>query len=309
MTSRTEQDELFTAHRPLVFTIAYEIIGSRTDAEDIVQETYLRWAAVDASTVRDPRVYLATAATRVALNAVRAAGRRREDYPGPWLPEPLVADDDGPEHRLLLKEQLSYALSVVLQQATPEQRAVFMLHDVFSLPYDVIADAMGKTPAAVRQIAHRARVRINAAHHVATTPQRSTEVLEAFLAALVTGDLRALIDALAPDAVLLSDGGGKVVAARKPIAGAEPIAAFLLRIARTPLPQMQVGIGTLNGGPGVLIHAGTRLELTLAVALDDQGRITGVYLVRNPDKLTRPGPARASGPPGASSRTTDARTA
>ncbi|MFJ6001645.1 RNA polymerase sigma factor SigJ [Arthrobacter sp. NPDC092385] len=288
MTSRTEQDELFTAHRPLVFTIAYEIIGSRADAEDIVQETYLRWAAVDASTVRDPRAYLATAATRVALNAVRAASRRREDYPGPWLPEPLVTDDDGPEHQLLLKEQLSYALSVVLQQATPEQRAVFMLHDVFTLPYDVVADAMGKTPTAVRQIAHRARTRINAAHHVATTPQRSAEVLEAFLAALATGDLRALIDGLAPDAVLLSDGGGKVVAARKPIIGAEPIAAFLLRVARTPVPQMRVDIGTLNGGPGVLIHAGARLELTLAIALDDRSRITGVYLVRNPDKLTRP---------------------
>ena len=147
---------------------------------------------------------------------------------------------------------------------------------------------MGKTQAAVRQIAHRARTRLTATDHGAVTSEDSAEVLQAFLAAVVTGDLQALMDVLAPEAVLLSDGGGKVVAARKPIIGAEPIAAFLLKIARTPVPQMRVDIDTLNGGPGVLIHAGDRLELTMAVAVNDQRKITGVYLVRNPDKLLQP---------------------
>lgn len=283
-----EQDELFAAHRSMVFAIAYEILGTRADAEDVVQETYLRWADVDVSTVRDRRAYLATIATRTALNTVRTVTRRREDYPGPWLPEPLVTDHESPEHQLLVKEQLSYALSVLLQQATPEQRAVFMLHDVFGLPYPAIAEAVGKTQAAVRQIAHRARTRLTATDHGAVTSEDSAEVLQAFLAAVVTGDLQALMDALAPEAVLLSDGGGKVVAARKPIIGAEPIAAFLLKIARTPVPQMRVDIDTLNGDPGVLIHAGDRLELTMAVAVNDQRKITGVYLVRNPDKLLQP---------------------
>ncbi len=281
-----EQDELFAVHRPMVFAIAYEILGTRFDTEDAVQETYLRWADVDMAAVRDPRAYLATIAARTALNAVRTVTRRREDYPGPGLPEPLVADHESPEYQLLAKEQLSYALSVVLQQATPEQRAVFMLHDVFGLPYPVIADAVGKTQAAVRQSAHRARARLTATD---SAPGAASEddlgVLQAFLAATATGDLQALMDVLAPDAVLLSDGGGKVVAARKPITGAGPVAAFLLKIAQTPVPQMRVGIDSLNGGYGVLIHAGNRLELTLAVAVDDQRRITGVYLVRNPDKL------------------------
>lgn len=281
----TKQGELFVAHRPMVFAIAYEVLGTRADADDVVQETYLRWAEVDVSAVRDPRAYLATIATRTALNAVRTAIRRREDYPGPWLPEPLVAREDSPEHQLLVKEQLSYALTVLLQQATPEQRAVFMLHDVFGLPYQTIASAVGKTQAAVRQIAHRTRSRLTTTDPSAPATEDSAEVLEAFLAAVITGDLQALMDVLAPEAVLLSDGGGKVVAARKPVTGAEPIAAFLLKIAQTPVPHMRVDIGSLNGGLGVLIHAGNRLELTLAVALDNDRKITGIYLVRNPDKL------------------------
>lgn len=289
MTTIPDQDELFLAHRSMVFAIAYEILGSRADAEDVVQETYLRWAAVDGTTVRNARAYLATAAGHVALNHVRTVERRREDYPGPWLPEPLVPDDESPEHRLLVEEQLTYALSVVLQQGTPEQRAVFMLHDVFGLPYPDIAEAMGKTRTAVRQIAHRARTRLDAAFGtpvgVGTAEKDAAEVLDAFLAAVATGDLRALIDVLAPDAVLLSDGGGRVVAARKPILGAEAIARFLLGIARTPDPDLRAEIAPLNGGLGVLVHTGARLELTLAVAVDDRRRITGVYLVRNPDKL------------------------
>lgn len=285
MAIMTEQDKLFAAHRSMVFAIAYEILGTRADADDVVQETYLRWADVDVSTVREPRAYLATIAVRTALNTVRTVARRREDYPGPWLPEPLVSDHESPEHQLLIKEQLSYAFSVLLQQATPKQRAVFMLHDVFGLPYPAIAEAVGKSQAAVRQIAHRARARLASMDHGAASTEDSAEVLETFLAAVVTGDLQALMDVLAPEAVLLSDGGGKVVAARKPIIGAEPIAAFLLKIARTPVPHMRVDIDTLNGGPGVLIHTGDRLELAMAIALNDQRKITGVYLVRNPDKL------------------------
>jgi RNA polymerase sigma-70 factor (ECF subfamily) len=289
----TEQDELFAAHRSMVFAIAYEILGTRADADDVVQDTYLRWVGVDLAEVRTPRSYLAAIATRTALNAVRTVARRREDYPGPWLPEPLVPEGDTPEQHLLMQEQLSYALSVLLQQTTPEQRAVFMLHDVFGLPYQAIAEAVGRNAAAVRQIAVRARARLTAVDRTVLGAESTTVALTAFLDALVTGDLQALMDVLAPDAVLLSDGGGKVVAARKPVLGAEAIAAFLLKIARTPVPQMRVDIGPLNGGPGILIRSGDDLELTLAVALDHRRRITGIYLVRNPDKLRGPAPATA----------------
>lgn len=280
-----DQAELFATHRWMVFAIAYEILGTRADADDVVQEAWLRWADVDVTTVRHPRAYLATIATRTALNAARSVSRRREDYPGPWLPEPLVADEDSPEQRVLVKENLSYALSVVLQQATPEQRAVFMLHEVFGLPYPAVAGALGKTPAAVRQIGHRARTRLRVGDRAAAATQVGAEVLEAFLAAVVTGDLQVLMDVLAPDAVLLSDGGGKVVAARKPVVGAETVAAFLLSVVRTPVPDVRVEVGLLNGGPGLMIYAGERLELTVALAVDDQRRVTDVYLVRNPDKL------------------------
>ena len=282
----TDADDLFVAHRGMAFAIAYEILGTRADAEDVVQDVYLRWAEVDVATVRAPRAYLATTVTRTALNAVRTVSRRREDYPGPWLPEPLVGGHDGPEHQVLVKEELGYALSVLLQQATPEQRAVFMLHDVFGLPYPAVAVALGKTESAVRQIAHRARTRVG--DRTTAAGQDAAEVLEVFLAAVATGNLQALMDVLAPDAVLLSDGGGKVVAARRPVVGAEQVAAFLLAITRTPVPEVRVDVGTLNGGPGVLVYAGDRLELTLAVAVDDERRVTGVYLVRNPDKLLRP---------------------
>lgn len=285
MAPSTEQDELFTTHRSMVFAIAYEILGTRADADDVVQETYLRWAGVDLDGIRSPKAYLATIAGRTALNALRTVARRREDYPGPWLPEPLVTDGEGPEQRLLMKEQLTYALSVLLQQATPEQRAVFLLRDVFGLPYAAIAEAVGKTQAAVRQIALRARTRLTAGDRTPTVAEDTALALTAFLDAVATGDLQALMDVLAPDAVLLSDGGGKVVAARKPIVGAGAIAAFLLRIALTPTPDLTVVIGPLNGGPGILIRSGTRLELTVGVAVDGRGRITGVYLVRNPDKL------------------------
>jgi RNA polymerase sigma-70 factor (ECF subfamily) len=243
---------------------------------------------VELSAVRHPRAYLATMATRTALNAARTVSRRREDYPGPWLPEPLVADSQSPEQQVLAKESLGYALSVVLQQATPEQRAVFMLHEVFGLPYPVVAEALGKTQAAVRQIARRARTRLAATGRTPVATQVEEEVLEAFLAAVLTGNLQALMDVLAPDAVLLSDGGGKVVAARRPVVGAQSVAAFVLSIARAPLPQVRAEVGTLSGGPGVLVHVGERLDVTLALAVDEQRRITGVYLVRNPDKLVRP---------------------
>jgi RNA polymerase sigma-70 factor (ECF subfamily) len=285
--SATDQDALFTEHRSMVFAVAYQVLGTRADADDVVQEAYLRWAEVDLSRVRDPRAYLAAIATRTALNRVRSVSRLRETYPGPWLPEPLVADHENPEQRLLMKEQLSYALSVLLQQATPEQRVVFVLHDVFGLPYPVVAEAVGKTQGSVRQIAHRARTRLSATDHAAGATGDGSEVLEAILAAVSTGDLQALMDVLAPDVVLLSDGGGKVVAALKPVTGAEPVAFFLLKIARNPVPQLRVAIDSLNGGLGVLIWSGDRLELTVALDVDERGKVTGVYLVRNPDKLAR----------------------
>ncbi|WP_432523761.1 sigma-70 family RNA polymerase sigma factor [Kineococcus sp. SYSU DK006] len=284
MSTTTQHDELFTLHRAVVFAVAYEVLGTRADADDVTQDTYLRWRGVDLQQVRDPRAYLATIAARTALNAVRRTARRREDYPGPWLPEPLVVDE-GPEQEFLRREQLSYAVTVLLQEARPEQRVVFMLHDVLELPYPAVAEALGKTQAAVRQIAHRTRTRLASARPAAGAAAEHEAVLSAFLAAVAGGDLQALLSLLAPDTVLVSDGGGKVVAARKPVLGADRVAAFLLAITATADPGTSAQVVGLNGGSGVLVHVGARVDLSLALGVDRRGRVDGVYLVRNPDKL------------------------
>ncbi|QGQ19291.1 sigma-70 family RNA polymerase sigma factor [Cellulomonas sp. JZ18] len=292
MSAPTDGDALFAAHRATVVAVAYQVLGTRADAEDVAQDTYLRWREVDPATVHDPRAYLATMATRTALNAVRSRARRREEYPGPWLPEPVVADD--PLRRLLVREQLTYALSVLLQDVPPEQRAALVLRDVLELPYATVARALDRSEEAVRQLVHRARARVRAAAGGPPRPAEDAAVLEAFVAAVAAGDAQRLVGLLAPDVVLVSDGGGKVSAARRPVHGADDVARFVLGVAAGAEAGLRVELGTVNGGPGVLVHAGARLELTVALGVDVHGRVTGVYLVRNPDKL---GSAAGAGGP------------
>ena len=273
--------EAFVAHRNLLFTVAYEMLGSAADAEDVLQETWLRWAGVDLDMVRDQRAYLVRITTRQALSRLRTLRRRKESYIGPWLPEPLLTAP-GVAADVELADSVSMAMLLVLETLTPAERAVFVLREVFDLEYDEIAGAVGKSPAAVRQIAHRARAHVAARRpHAVVTPAQTRDALEAFRRAAETGDLQSLLDTLAPDVVLLSDGGGVVPAALAPVAGADTVARILGRIAAdASLQSAQV-----NGYPALIIRLNGEIDTVIAVRIDD-GLITGLYAVRNPEKLS-----------------------
>src|SRR3954467_1985180 len=208
--------EAFLAHRNLLFTVAYEMLGSAADAEDVLQETWLRWAGVDLGVVRNQRAYLVRITTRQALVRLRTLGRRKESYVGSWLPEPLLTAPDVAED-VELADSVSMAMLLVLETLTPNERAVFVLREVFDLAYDEIAEAVGKSPAAVRQIAHRARAHVAARRPRGVVSAAETrDALEAFQRAAETGDLQSLLDILAPDVVFLGDGGGVVRATPSP---------------------------------------------------------------------------------------------
>jgi RNA polymerase sigma-70 factor (TIGR02957 family) len=269
----------FVAHRNLLFTVAYEMLGSAADAEDVLQETWLRWAGVDLDTVRNPRAYLVQIATRQALNRLRTLGRRKESYVGPWLPEPLLTAPDVAED-VELADSVSMAMLLVLETLTPTERAVFVLREVFDVDYDDIANAVGKSPAAIRQIAHRARSHVEARRpRGVVSPDETRDALEAFQQAVLTGDLRRLLDLLAPDVVLLTDGGGVVQAALTPVVGAETVAQVLRRIVASPQPAQ------VNGHPALILRLDGEIDTVMAVRIDD-GLITGLYAVRNPEKLS-----------------------
>jgi RNA polymerase sigma-70 factor, ECF subfamily len=278
-------DNAFARHRSLLFTVAYEMLGSASDAEDVVQETWLRWADVDEGEVRDPRAYLVRIVTRQALNRLRSVARRREEYVGDWLPEPLLTSPDVAAD-VELAESLSIAMLTVLETLGPVERAVFVLREVFETPYDDIAVAVGKSPAAVRQIAHRARDHVAARRprmSVSTTEQQ--EAVDRFLAAIRHGDLQGLLDVLAPDVVVFSDGGGLVAAAApRPIEGAELVANFLIGAARAA--DFDAKAVWLNGSPGGRIDIGGEVDTAVSLAVEN-GRITRIYAIRNPHKLAR----------------------
>ena len=278
----------FVAHRGLLFTVAYEMLGSAADAEDVVQEAWLRWAGIGGTAreeVRDPRAYLVRIVTRQALNRLRTLARRREEYVGEWLPEPLLTSPDVAED-VELAESVSFAMLTVLETLGPTERAVFVLREVFDVPYDEIAEAVGKSSAAVRQVAHRARRHVAARRprtEVGRTEQR--QVVERFLAALTTGDVQGLMDVLAPDVVLVSDGGGLVPAARHPVEGMERVAAFLARF-KTITPGAEVGTVWLNGALAGRIDLAGELNTAVTFVVED-GRIARIYAIRNPHKLGR----------------------
>ena len=275
---------VFEEHRSLLFTIAYEITGTVTDAEDVLQESYLRWSTVDSDNIGNQRAYLAKTVTRQALNSLRTTQRRREDYIGPWLPEPVMTLPDVAEDAVLA-DSLSFAMLVVLESLSPDERAVFVLREVFDFPYSEIAEATGKTLAAVRQLAHRAKEHVEARQpRFEVDAHRQKAVTDRFIAATLSGDIQTLMDVLAPGAVLLPDGGGKVSAARRPVIGADHVARFLLGIASKPVPDMRVEMSMLNGMPAILIYSGGRIDLAVIVESNNE-HVTGLYLVRNPDKL------------------------
>ena len=277
--------EAFLAHRNLLFTVAYEMLGSAADAEDVLQETWLRWAGVDLDTVRDQRAYLVRITTRQALTRLRTLGRRKESYVGPWLPEPLLTTPDVAED-VELADSVSMAMLLVLETLTPTERAVFVLREVFELEYEEIAEAVGKNQAAVRQIAHRAREHVAARRpRGVVSASQTRDAFEAFQHAVETGDLRGLLDILAPDVVFLGDGGGIKEAAPRPIVGAKKVSQLLALGLNSLAATASLHPAHVNGYPALIIRIDGELDTVMALRIDD-GLITGMYAVRNPDKLS-----------------------
>jgi RNA polymerase sigma-70 factor (ECF subfamily) len=284
-----EHAERFTHLRPLLFTIVYEILGSTTESDDVLQDSYLRWAQVDLNTVRDTKSYLAQLVTRQALNALRAGARRREEYVGPWLPEPLLLDEQDPATDVLLAESVSMAMMVVLQTLGPDERAVFVLREVFGFDYDEIASAVGKSVPAVRQIAHRAREHVHARRKrfEPVDPKQTAQIVDEFLVAATTGDMDKLMSMLAPDVIWTADSGGKASAARRPVVGAAKVARALMGLMRisSQWPDIRIEKTVCNSAPAIVVYNGDHLEGIFTVEVVD-GKIANFYAIRNPDKLT-----------------------
>lgn len=275
----------FTHLRPLLFTIAYEILGSATESDDVLQDSYLRWAEVDLTTVTDTKAYLAQLVTRQALNALRAQSRRREDYIGPWLPEPLLTEQDASAD-VVLAESVSMAMLVVLETLSPDERAIFVLREVFGFGYDEIAPTIGKSTAAVRQMAHRAREHVQARRKrfAPIDPTASAELTTRFFAAAATGDLDGLMAMLAPDVVWTADSDGKVSAARRPVTGSERVARMILGFIRLAGAEGRVEPAVYNSAPAMILYLGDHLEGVVTFEVED-GTITNFYAMRNPEKL------------------------
>ena len=281
-----EATDAFVAHRNLLFTVAYEMLGSAADAEDVLQETWLRWGRVDLAQVRDPRAYLVRITTRQALNRLRTTKRRKEAYVGSWLPEPLLTAPDVAED-VELAESVSMALLLVLETLSPTERAVFVLREAFDVSYDEIAAAVEKSPAAVRQIVHRARQHVLARRpRTVVTPAETRAALESFRRAVETGNPQALLDVLAPEVVLVADGGGHRQAALRPVAGADKVARLLFGGLGKTTGTLAADLTVINGSPALLLRLDGEVDGVLAARVED-GRIAGLYYVRNPEKLSR----------------------
>ncbi|MGE2713904.1 RNA polymerase sigma-70 factor [Mycolicibacterium litorale] len=282
-----EHAERFTLLRPLLFTIAYEILGTATEADDVLQESYLRWAEVDLAGVQDTKAYLAQLVTRQALNALRAQSRRREDYIGPWLPEPLLVESNDASADVVLAESVSMAMLVVLETLTPDERAVFVLREVFGFSHDEIASAVGKSVTAVRQMAHRAREHVQSRRKrfEPVDPKTSTEITARFFTAASTGDVDGLMELLAPDVVWTADSAGKRSAARRPVVGADRVSKLILGLLRAAGEGGRLEPAMYNNAPALKLYLGDSFEGVVTVEVVD-GRISHFYAMRNPDKLT-----------------------
>ena len=290
----------FMANRPLLVGVAYRLLGSVGDAEDVVQEAWLRWARVDTDAVADPTAFLVRTVSRLALDRLRRVAARRETYVGPWLPEPvLTGGATDPAEEAERAASVSLAMLVVLETLSPLERTVFVLHEAFAYSYGEIGEIVDRSPAAVRQLAHRAREHVAARRpRFPADPAARRAATERFLHATLSGDLAALMDLLAPDATLWADGGGKIKAPRRPIHGADKIARFFVAISAEALPPGQaVEITEVNGGPAAVLVGPAGPVAVLQVDLGDDGRVTDVRFMGNPDKLAGLAPLRPSGGP------------
>ncbi|MES1945116.1 RNA polymerase sigma-70 factor [Salinisphaera sp. PC39] len=276
---------LFDRHRGAMFGLAYRMLGDAAEAEDMVQEAYLRWAGQGRPTPASPGAYFSTVVTRLCLDHLRSARLRRTDYVGPWLPEPLPADEEtDPVERA---DDLSVAFLLLLERLSPPERAVFLLRQAFELDYADIAAAVDRSEAHCRKLFSRARrslARETPRHR--PTPAEHAELLARFAAAYRDGDMDGLLAVLAPDSTLVADSGGKVPAARRPIHSAERVARFLTRIRPISFRRAQAEFVTLNGEPGLALFENGRARSAIAIEIE-AGRIRGIFIQRNPDKLRR----------------------
>ncbi|MGW5481071.1 RNA polymerase sigma-70 factor [Streptomyces sp. NPDC004008] len=281
---------MFTRHRNLLFSVAYRILGSAADAEDAVQDAWLKWSAADRSQVAEPKAYLTRIVSNLALERLRSARHQRETYVGPWLPEPILTGGDVAEVATVT-ESVSMAMLVVLETLSPLERAVFVLKEVFDFSHGEIAEAVGRSEAAVRQAVHRAREHVRARRPRFTADRsRQREVTERFFAAATGGDVNALMELLSPDVTLWTDGGGKVRQALRPVVGASAVAAWFAAIGTVTYQgvepaDMNAELVQINGGPGIVFSGPDRVIATVTFDFDADGRITAIHNVANPDKL------------------------
>ena len=295
---RRDSARIFDEHRALLISVAYRILGSVTDAEDTVQEAWLRWSGVNPPDVRDPRAFLVRVTTRLAIDRLRRAKTRRESYVGPWLPEPILTGRDVAED-VALAESVSMAMLVVLETLSPLERAVFVLREAFGMPYAEIADILGRKDDAVRQLGRRARDHVQQRRSRFDADQsEQRRVTERFLQATSTGNLDALMAVLSPGVTLVADGGGRVLAPRRPVLGAEKVARFLLAVATEErmarflksvgsepiVADLRVSMAPVNGESGILVVSEGKPISVLVLGVSD-GVVRTIYLVANPQKL------------------------
>jgi len=275
--------EVFETYRPLLFSIAYRMLGSASDAEDMVQETYLRYRTTRQAEIRSLKSFLMTVVTRLCLDELKSAHVRREQYLGPWLPEPVLTEDA--ETLVEQRESLSLAFLTLLEELTPAERAVFVLHTAFDYPFDEIGQMLEKSATACRQLFHRAQERL-AAHQrrFEPPPNEQQELVGRFLRATQSADVQGLTGLLVRDVVVWADGGGKVSAARRPVSGQEKVIRFVQGLLRKALADLTVSVETINGGSALLFWTGGTLFMVGGFGIAD-GQIHGIYALLNPDKL------------------------
>ncbi|MGW3498409.1 RNA polymerase sigma-70 factor [Streptomyces sp. NPDC001020] len=282
--------EVFEDQRSLLMGVAYRMLGRVADAEDVVQEAWLRWSGTDRDDVREPRAYLVRITTRLALDRLRQLRARNEAYVGPWLPEPYLTDfgDTAPDaaERTELADSVSLAVLVVLESLSPLERAVFVLREAFGYPFAEIAATLDRSEAAVRQLAGRARKHVDERRpRYEVDPAQRRDLTERFIAASVEGDLDGLMRLLAPNVRLVGDSGGHAKAPLRVLETAEKVGRFLIAVARQDIPDMSFRFLELNGGPALLVLSGGKPDSAVQVDVVD-GRVQCVYILRNPEKLT-----------------------
>ncbi|MFF5895486.1 RNA polymerase sigma-70 factor [Streptomyces argenteolus] len=290
MNEQDTDQELFQRYRSLLFSVAYRLLGSAADAEDAVQDAWIKWSAADRSQVADPKAYLVRIVSHLAMDRLRSTRHKREVYVGPWLPEPILTGGDASD-TVLDAESVSMAMLVVLETLSPLERAVFVLKEVFDFSHAEIADAVERSEAAVRQAAHRAREHVRARRPRFTADRaRQRDATERFFAAATGGDMNSLMELLSPDVTLWTDGGGKVRQALRPVVGASTVAAWFAAIGTVSYQgvepsDMRADLVEINGGTGMVFSAPDRVIATVTFDFDAEGRISALHNVANPDKL------------------------